>query len=465
MMRLRMPNGFTSAAQLRTIAEISRESGSDFADITTRQQVQLRGFGIEAVPEMWERLTAVGLGSLQTGMDNVRNVVGCPMAGLTPHELFDASPIAQAFTHLLVGNKAFTNLPRKFNVAITACLENCGHADAQDLVLTPAMQVDGREDSRGFNVAVGGKMGSGGCRLASPLDLFVRPEEAADVCAHVVEIFRDHGSRAARNRARLAFLLEDWGLARFRQELQRRAGRPLPAAGRDARLRRSTDHLGVGAQKQDGLSSVGLLVPVGRITVDQIFEVARLADAYGNGDVRITTAQNVIIPNVPNERLAALLAEPLLGELRPDPSGVMRGLVSCTGIDYCHFALIETKTIGLEIARHLEAKLPHAQPLSMHWSGCPAGCANHTTAAVGLLGKNIRRNGEVVDAVDVFVGGRSGANAATGSRILEDVPCDELPHVLEQLVPMLPYLSKRIGTPAPAGPKTAPAAEETHAHV
>ena len=464
MMRLRIPNGFTSAAQVRAIAEISRDSGAGFADITTRQQIQLRGFRIDDVPAMWDRLTGLGLGSLQTGMDNIRNVVGCPVAGLTSSELFDASPVVRAFTRMFVGNKDFTNLPRKFNVAITACLENCGHVDAQDLALTPAIRVDGGTERRGFNVAVGGKMGSGGPRLASPLDVFVTPDEAPGVCAGIVEIFRDHGTRGARNKARLAFLVDDWGLPRLRDELQRRLARPLAAAGTDARLRRSTDHLGPTAQKQSGLSYVGMLVPVGRITVDQLFEVARLADEYGNGDVRITTAQNLIIPNVPDDRLPALMAEPLLGELEPEPSGLMRGLLSCTGIDYCHFALVETKSLAFETARHLAAKLPDSQPLSMHWSGCPAGCGNHATAAIGLVGKNIRRDGEVVDAVDVFIGGRTGLNAVAGTRVLEDVPCDELPQVLEQIVPMLPYFSKRIARSAPAGPTPAPA-EVAHAHV
>ena len=443
MMRLRMSNGFGTSAQLRTIAEISRDSGNPFADITTRQQIQLRGFRIEDVPAIWERLAAVGLVSLQTGMDNIRNVIGCPMAGLTPHELFDASPVVHAFTAMFMGNKAFTNLPRKFNVAITGCTENCGHADAQDLSLTPASTTIGGRPVHGFNVAVGGKMGSGGCRLASPLNVFVTQEHAATLCSHIVQIFRDHGPRVARTRARLAFLIDDWGLERFRDELGRRVPYPLMKAGKDARTARHSDHLGIVSQRQPGLHSVGLLVPVGRITVDQLFEVARLAEVYGDGHVRITTGQNMIIPNVPNERVESLLVEPLLRQLSPSPHGIARGTVSCTGIDYCHFALIETKELALRLSKHLEQKLPPDRRLSVHWSGCPAGCGNHALADIGFVGKNIRQSGEVVDAVDVFVGGRTGTNAKSGDKVLEDVPCDELPHVLEQLVPMLPYFSKR----------------------
>jgi NAD(P)H-dependent nitrite reductase large subunit len=450
MMRVRMSNGHTNAEQIRTLAEITRDVGAAFVDVTTRQQIQIRGFEIGNVPEIWRRLEKVGLGSLQTGMDNIRNVVGCPAAGLTPHELFDASPIAREFTESFLRNKAYTNLPRKFNVGISACLEGCTHAESQDLGLTPAIKtIDGHE-VKGFNVMAGGKMGSGGYRIASPLDVFVRPEEAAELCGHVTLIFRDHGFRASRTRARLAFLIEAWGVPRFRAELQRRTGRALLTAGKDRRGSSHADHLGIVKQKQAGLSYVGLAVPVGRIMQEQFFDLARLAQEYGNGDLRLTTAQNVIIPNVPAEKLQALVAEPLLREFRHDPPGVVRGLVSCTGIDYCHFALVETKELALKTARYLEERVPAGKRLTMHWSGCPAGCGNHAAADIGLLGKNARIDGQVVDAVDIFVGGKSGPNAKPGTKILEDVPCDALPEVLERLIP---YLGKRPASPAPARPQ------------
>ena len=438
MMRVRISNGLTHAAQLKVLAEISAEFGAGFADITTRQQIQLRGYEIAHTPEILRRLAEVGLVSLQTGQDNIRNVVGCPLAGLTRHELFDASPIAREFTESFLRNREFTNLPRKFNVVITGCTEHCTHAESQDLALTPAVRsIDGKEIN-GFNVMAGGKMGSGGYRVAPALDVFVPPEEAAELCRHVTLIFRDHGSRASRNKARLAFLMDAWGAARFRAELQRRMGRPLLTAGHDKRGAKTTDHLGIAAQRQAGLNAVGLAVPVGRISAEQLFDVARLADTYGTGDVRLTTGQNLIIPNVHDNALPRLRGEPLLGDLPVDPPGVIRGLVSCTGIDYCHLALIETKELALKTARHLEPRSPGGPRLTMHWSGCPAGCGNHAAADIGLLGKNVRINGEIVDAVDVFVGGRSGPDARPGTKILEDVPCDELPQVLERLIPHLP---------------------------
>ena len=434
MMRLRFANGFMSAAQLRAIGEISRDFGKGFADITTRQQMQLREFRINDVPEIWRRLRAVDLISLQTGMDNIRGVIGCPVAGLTPNELFDASPVARQFTQMFIGNKAFTNLPRKFNVTITACKEACTHAEAQDLALTPALkEIDGTLVA-GFNVAVGGKLGSGGLRMASPLDLFVTPEEAASVCSHVVMIFRDHGARELRTKARLAFLIEAWGVEKFRKELARRVDRPLASAGKDQRTPKHTDHVGVFRQQQAGLNYVGLAVPVGRMTAEQMIEVAAAAENYGSGELRLTVGQNLIIPNVPDRRIGELTEAPVLRALRYDPSEVMRGLVSCTGMDYCHFALIDTKGWALKTARALEAKLGKTQPLRMHWSGCPASCGNHTLADIGMLGKNIKRDGEVVEAVDVFAGGAAGCEANFPIKLLEDVPCDDLPDVLAGLV-------------------------------
>jgi ferredoxin-nitrite reductase len=434
MMRVRIPNGISDSVQLRTIAGISREFGKGFADITTRQQLQLRWFTIEQVPEIWRRLEAVGLISLQTGMDNIRNVVGCPVAGLSPNELFDASPAAREFTRMFVANKAYTNLPRKFNVTITGCKENCSHPESQDIALTPATKAVDGAMINGFNAAVGGKMGSGGYRVASPLDLFVRPEEAAEICSQIVFIFRDHGFHESRAKARLAFLIDEWGVRKFRRELERRADRPLPTGGKDERLPKHADHIGILRQKQDGLNYVGLAVPVGRITHDQMLEVARLSDAYGTGEVRITVDQNLIIPNVPDGKIGALTAEPLLRELRYDPSEVMRGLVSCTGMDYCHFALIETKELALKTARSLERKLGKTQPVRIHWSGCPASCANHAVADIGLIGKNIKVGGQVVEAVDLLVGGASGPAPNPPVKIMEDVPCEDVASVLEGLI-------------------------------
>lgn len=436
MMRVRISNGISNSAQFRAVAGIGDDYGKGFADLTTRQQIQLREFSIEQVPDIWQRLDAVGLISLQTGMDNIRTVVGCPAAGLTPQELLDASPIARQFTDMFVGNREYTNLPRKFNVTMTGCLENCTHVSTQDIAMTPAVKtVNGREVA-GFNVAVGGKMGSGGYTANTPLDLFVAPDEAAEICNHIVLIFRDHGSREARNKVRLAFLIAEWGAERFRAEIEARAGRPLLRAGEDAATGSHTSHIGTFPQQQVGLSYVGLCVPVGRITTAQLRDLADLADEYGDGEIRITPEQNLIIPNIPDERLDALTAEPLLQALSYRPSSITEGTVSCTGIDYCHFSLIETKERAMETARALEKRLPGIGPVSLYWSGCANGCANHALADIGLVGKRIRVDGEILEAVDIY---RGGAAAHTGggkppAPVMSNVACTELPRVLEEML-------------------------------
>jgi ferredoxin-nitrite reductase len=425
MMRVRMPNGFTNSSQLRAIADLSLRLGNCVLDITTRQQIQLRGFPLGSVPEIWEKLRGVDLHSLQTGMDNVRNINGCALAGLALNELFDASPVLFELDRMLVGtdgNPEFTNLPRKFNITITGCLENCTHNESQDVALVPAL----RYDRPGFNVLVGGKMGSGGFTIASPLDVFVSEQEAARLVAELVRIYRDHGPREARSKCRLAFLIEEWGIARLRAELSQRLERELPSAGRDVRAAHTTDHLGEALQNQPGYRSMGLCVPVGRLNPDELSELARLADEYGDGQVRLTTGQNAIIPNVAAERIDALLEEDLLQTFTPTPSFVRRGLVVCTGTDFCNLAQIDTKGEAAKLSASLEDCLgTTGSPLKIHWSGCPAGCGNHQAADIGFRGLKAKIDGKVVDAVAIYVGGRTGPHAAAGREIVEMTPCDE----------------------------------------
>ncbi len=431
MMRIRITGGQATAGQLRALADIARRLGNGVLDLTTRQQIQLRAVKIQDVPGIMRALDGVDLTSLQTGLDNIRGVICCPLSGLTAQELLDAAPVGVEYTSMFLNNKEFSNLPRKFNVTITGCLENCSHAETQDLGMTPAVrQSDGHP---GFNVVAGGKMGSGGMTLAQPLDVFVTPEDAARLAAEVTLIFRDEGARDQRTKARLAFLMQAWGAEKFRAVLEERWGRPLDHAGRDARHPRHTDHLGVQRQKQPGLSSVGLGVPTGRVTAVRMLELARLAEEYGSGHVRLTNGQNAIIVNVPEARLAALRAEPLLQEFSPQPSPFHRGLVTCTGVDYCNLALIETKGIGMALADALAKKFPASADLTMHWSGCPAGCGNHQAADVGFQGAKARVNGKVVDAVSIFVGGRTGADPRPGEKIMELIPVD----MLEEVVPLV----------------------------
>ena len=436
MVRVRVPGGQTTTDQLRALADMAATYGNGLLDVTTRQQIQLRHLRIDDVPAVFARMEEVGLTSLQTGMDNVRNVMTCPVSGLNPDEIVESMGIARALNEEVLGNAAFSNLPRKLNVAVTGCPHNCLHMETQDLALVPAYYDLGHDRGVGFNVLVGGKLGSGGYRIAAPLDVFVNPDEALEVCRAVLEIYRDHGPRENRTQARLAFLIDAWGEARFRAEVEARVGRHLLPAGVDARKPGEQDHIGIFRQRQRGMNYVGLKILVGRVTAGDLVKVLDLADRYGNGEVRLTPSQALIIPNVGDRKVGELAEEPLLKRFTYNPNTLYRGLVSCVGSDYCNLAVIETKSRAVQTAKALEAKLGTTlKPITMHWSGCPAGCGNHLVADVGLLGKKAKVDGKVVEAVDVYVGGRSGPDPKPAIKIMEDVPCEKLPMVLEGLLP------------------------------
>ncbi len=436
MVRVRIPGGQTTTYQLRALAEIAATYGNGVLDITTRQQVQLRQLKIEDVPAVFAAMEGVGLTSLQTGMDNVRNVMTCPVSGISPDEVVETMGLVRAFNEEVLGNPAYSNLPRKFNVAVTGCPSNCVHMATQDLALVPAFHELGHDRCAGFNVLVGGKLGSGGYRIATPLNVFVNPSEALEVCRAILDIYRDHGPRENRTQARLAFLIEDWGEEKFKAEVEAKVGRKLAPAGTDARKPGEHDHIGIFRQRQRGMNYAGLKVLVGRLKAAELLKILALAEKYGNGEIRIAANQALIIPNVSDRQVGELAEEPLLKQFAYNPSPIYKGLVSCVGSDYCNLAVIETKSRAVEVAQALEKRLGSTlKPITMHWSGCPASCGNHLVADVGLLGKKTKVDGKVVDAVDIYVGGRSGPDPKLALKIMEDVPCDRLPMVLEGLLP------------------------------
>jgi ferredoxin-nitrite reductase len=260
--------------------------------------------------------------------------------------------------------------------------------------------------------------------------------EVVAVTGAIVRVFRDHGCRDSRTTARLAFLLDEWGEERFRQEVQREVGWELARGGIDARKMSVNEHMGIYRQKETGLNYIGLKIPVGRIHADDLMEIAALAETYGTGEIRLAANQAMTIPNVNDRSLGDLTEESLLKRFLYNPTPVQKGLVSCVGNDYCNLAVIETKSRAVETAKRVESMIgTDMKPITMHWSGCPAACGNHLVADVGLLGKKIKVQGEVIEAVDVFVGGRSGPNPKPAIKLLEDVPCHTLPEVLSGILP------------------------------
>ncbi|MBH8562529.1 ferredoxin--nitrite reductase [Nostoc sp. CENA67] len=467
MMRMRMPNGILTSNQMRALASVVQRYGDEgSADITTRQNIQLRGISIEDLPDIFNRFHAVGLTSIQSGMDNIRNITGDPVAGLDGDELYDTRDLIQQIQDMLTnkgeGNPEFTNLPRKFNIAITGGRDNSVHAEINDLAFVPAFKEAGVQGCRGageevtnssssptfgFNILVGGFFSAKRCEAAIPLNAWVAPEDVLSVCRAVLEVFRDHGSRANRLKSRLMWLIDEWGIEKFRQEVEKRLGKSLlPAAPKDEIDWEKRDHIGVYKQKQPGLNYVGLHIPVGRLYAEDMFGIANLAEVYGSGEIRLTVEQNIIIPNVPDSRLATFLTEPLLERFSIDPGLLSRSLVSCTGAQFCNFALIETKNRALAMIKALEAELIFTRPVRIHWTGCPNSCGQPQVADIGLMGTKTRKDGKTVEGVDIYMGGKVGKDAHLGTCVTKGIPCEDLQPVLREL--LLENFGARLREPA-----------------
>ncbi|MGB3765686.1 MAG: ferredoxin--nitrite reductase [Phormidesmis sp.] len=442
MLRMRLPHGVLSSHKMRVLAEIVQQYGDDgCADITTRQNLQLRGVRLEDIPSIFERFEQSGLTSIQSGMDNVRNITGSPVAGIAANELIDTQGLVMKVQDMITnnneGNPEFTNLPRKFNIALEGSREDSIHSEINDIAFIPAFK-DGEEGGEiGFNVLVGGFFSAVRCDSAIPLNAWVPADDTVvEICRAILTVFRDNGSRGKRQQTRLMWLIEEMGLESFRAAVEQEMGQSLePAAPEDAITEEGkSDHLGVYSQKQPGLNYVGMHVPVGHIYADDMFEIARLAEVYGNGEIRLTVEQNAIIPNIPDSRLEAFLQEEPVQKFSIDPSTLVRTQVSCTGSRFCNFAMIETKQRAHAIAQSLDAQLNVPESVRMHWTGCPNSCGQPQVADIGFMGTKGRKDGKSVEAVDIYMGGKVGKHAQLGERVMKGVPCEDLEGVITDLL-------------------------------
>lgn len=443
MLRMRVPNGILTTSQMRVLAEIVQRygRGAGFqdqgnADITTRQNLQLRGIRLEDIPEILKRLQQAGMTCVQTGMDNVRNITGSPVAGIDADELIDTRGIVRNLQDMITsngeGNLALSNLPRKFNIAVAGGRDNSVHAELNDLGFVPAWL-----NSRlGFNVIVGGYFAPNKYVAAIPLNAWVPPEDVVALTEAMMIVYRDHGPRENRQKCRMMYLIEAWGIEKFRAEVEKQLGQPIEAAAeKDEVDWDKRDHIGVYPQMQQGLNYVGLHVPVGRLYAHEMFELARMAEVYGSGEIRLTVEQNLIIPNIPDTRLQPFLAEPLLRErFSIEPGNLNRGLVSCTGAEFCGFAIIETKNRAKAMIQELEQELIQPRPVRIHWTGCPNSCGQPQIADIGLMGTKTRKGDQTVEAVDIWMGGKVGKDACLGQQVMKKVPCEDLKPILRDLL-------------------------------
>jgi len=415
MMRVRIDGGQLSSDALRVIGGISTEFGRDVADVTDRQNVQYHWIRIEDVPEIWRRLESVGLSTTEACGDVPRVMLGCPLAGILEDEVIDASDVLAQTVAKYVGNPEFSNLPRKWKTSMSGCVDHCTEPEIDDVSFVGVVNADG---VAGYDLMVGGGL-STNPMFAQRIGVFVRPDQVTDVWAACTAIFRDYGYRRQRNRARIKFLMADWGPEKFRQVLQDEylhealPDGPAPApAKHDQR-----DHVGVAKQK-DGANAVGFALRTGRITGSLLTRIADLADEYGAGRVRTTTQQKLVILDVPDERVEDLVAALAEHDLLVRPSAFRRGTMACTGLEFCKLAIVETKQHAQDLYAELEKRLPDFDvPIGINVNGCPNSCARFQTADIGFKGSMVRDDtGEMVEGFQVHLGGHLGVEAAFGRK-------------------------------------------------
>jgi sulfite reductase (ferredoxin) len=434
MMRIGIPNGIVSSHQLRTIGGLTRKYARNLADITVRQNIQLHWLTIEALPEVVDALDAIGLSPKGACGDVVRNVTGCPLAGVAHDEIFDASPIALEIAHYLTANPEFVNLPRKFKISVSGCRTWCNYPEINDIALTGAE----RDGQVGFSVRVGGGL-SNEPHLAVRLNALVLPEQALPVVKVITEIFRDQQVlRESRDRARLKYLFmrEGWTTERFLDEIETRLGyKLLPGVEENVPDETLRDHAGIHRQRQAGLSYVGASVLRGRLSGEQLEAAADLADKYGSGALRATVAQNLIFIDVPNAKAPELVRELGAIGLHVEGSPFWRGAVACTGTEFCKLAITETKGFTRWLVDELEERVPQFdQQLRLHVTGCPNGCGQHWIADIGIEGKKIKHEGKLVDAYYFCLGGSVGKDSGIARPVGYRAPATLVPEAIARLL-------------------------------
>jgi len=435
MVRIRVPNGLLLANQVRTIAEATRKYARDQADITVRQNIQLHWVRIEDLPDLLESLWRAGLTTMGSCGDDVRNIVGCPLAGVDGDEIYDASHLVEEATKQFVGNAEFYNLPRKFKICITGCNAWCSYPEINDVGLTAVRQSDGEV---GFSLRVAGGL-STDPHLAQRLNAFVLPHQVLPVLTGIAKIFRDSDVlRESRERARLKFLFlkHGWTAERFLFELQKRIGFELaPAVPEIIPNDVYRDHVGVRAQKQPGYFYVGASVLRGRIRAQQLLAAAEVAEQYAGGELRTTNMQNLLIVNVPQQHVAPVARGLTQAGLPVAGSPFRRGIIACTGTEFCKIAITETKSFARWLAEELDDRLPgFEQHLKLHVTGCPNSCGQHWIADLGLEGKKIKQDGELIDAYYFCVGGAVGLHQAIARPVGYRCPAPEVPDAIERLL-------------------------------
>jgi len=479
MCRLRIPGGVVKSFQLRELARISQELTTGCVQITTRANFQLRLIEPKNAPEVLRRIQGVGLHTRGAGADNIRNITCNPTAGIDPHELIDTLPLCHQLAQIIVNDRLFYDLPRKFNVAfdgggLIGALEDTNDigvkavkvaqpslaassgipaakstapGSSEPRARTPAepaakdacATAPGIQSAVYFRVALGGATGHE--TFARDLGVLVKPEELLKVIVAIIRVYIARANRSDRKKARLKHLLETWTLEQYLAETEKLLGFQLlrSAVNQPSTINHQPPavphrHIGVYPQKQKGLNYVGVAVPVGQITPKQMLRLADLADNYGSGEVRLTVWQNLVMPHLPDAFVETVKKALVKMGLHWQQSNLRSGLVACTGNSYCKFASSNTKGHALELADYLEKRVELDQPINIHLTGCPNSCAQHYLGDVGLLGAKVKVAGETVEGYHVFVGGGFGDNQAVGRQVFQGISFEQLKPTLERIL-------------------------------
>ncbi len=434
MCRLRMPGGILQAHQFRGVAEMADELAGGYADITTRANLQLREIPARHGPEVLLRLSELGLTSRGSGADNVRNVTGSPTAGIDPQELIDTRPHARAIHHHILNHRELFGLPRKFNIAFDGGGRVPVLQETNDIAFTAVTVREGFGVEAGvyYRLAVGGITGHRD--LARTTGVVVCADDTTRMCDAILRVFIANGDRTNRNKSRLKYLLDGWGLSRFLEEVERELGSSLTyvdeTAFQDQPAQIKHGHIGVFAQRQVGLSYVGITCPLGRLTSEQLRGLADIADKFGSGTIRLTVWQNLLVSDIRDDQMAFVLDDVTKLGLDTQASKVCGGLVACTGSAGCKFAATNTKSHATQLAEWLDARITVDQAINIHVTGCHHSCAQHFIADIGLLGAKVEQGEELVEGYDLHIGGGCGAGAKIGRLIKPKIAFDDLPPML-----------------------------------
>jgi ferredoxin-nitrite reductase len=449
MCRLRIANGILKAWQFDRLADIAEHHGGGYSHVTTRANLQIREIPAADGPALLEEIVDIGLATKGSGADNIRNVTGTPTAGIDPQELLDTRPYAREWHHRILNDRGLYGLPRKFNVAFDGAGIIPVLEDTNDIGFQAVEVLDGFGVEPGvwFRLALGGITGHKD--FARDTGVIVKPSEAGKVADAIVRVFIDHGDRTNRLKARLKYVLDAWGFEKYLVAVEEKLGAKLTRVPSEAVKPRipfdRLAHVGAHEQKQTGLHWIGIVLPVGKITADQMRGLAKISTDLGDGDIRLTVWQNLLISGIPAEKLA--LAEAAVEKLglSTKATSVRAGLVACTGNKGCRFSASDTKGHAAAIADHCEARVQLDSPVNIHLTGCHHSCAQHYIGDIGLIGARVEAGseGETVEGYHVHVGGGFGPDAAIGREIYRDVKAEDAPPLVARM--LLGYLSKREG--------------------